>query len=241
MGKNEARRYIPSRRGMREITSFIKSQRALLLFGLIALLVMTGCSSESAVKPHQNQQVTIDSSSATHDLPQKDSTPTLNPSPAPILKTPPKRVVSDRNRPKTAPKPTTSSSPKAAQFGVPLPWEETPPAKLAAPWTSIPPTLTSTTITIVELDPHSILVAANRGLTRTAVVIPGINGYHIERGMLAGDLVDRLFVTCPNGGEIWAGWFAAVKTWNAQQHPSTYTLFPLETAEPDCSLLSNID
>lgn len=101
--------------------------------------------------------------------------------------------------------------------------------------------MTSTTIAIVDLDPHTILVAANRGLTRTAVVIPGINGYRVERGMLNGDLVDRLFIVCPNGGELWAGWFAAVKSWNAQQHPGTYTLFPLTTSEPDCSLLSNID
>jgi len=226
---------------MREITSFIKSQRALLLFGLVALLVMTGCSSESAGKPHQNQQVTIDSASVTHDLPQKGSTPRLDPSPAPILKTPPKRVISERNRPKTTPKPTTPSSPKTVLFGTPLPWESTPPEKLATPWTPIPPAVTTPTIAIVQLDPHSILVAAERGLTRTAVVIPGINGYHLERGMLNGQLVDRLFVTCPNGGELWAGWFAAVRTWNAQQHPSAYTLFPLVTAEPDCSLISNTD
>ena len=226
---------------MREITSFIKSQRALLLFGLVALLVMTGCSSKSAGKPPQNQQVTIDSSSVTQDLPRKEATPTLDPSSAPILKTPPKSVISDENRPKTTPKPTTSPPPKPVLFGTPLPWESTPPEKLATPWTSIPPTATTPTIAIVQLDPHSILVAAERGLTRTAVVIPGINGYHLERGMLNGQLVDRLFITCPNGGELWAGWFAAVRTWNAQQHPSAYTLFPLVTAEPDCSLISNTD
>lgn len=225
---------------MREITSFIRSQRALLLFGLIALLVMTGCSSESAVKPHQNQQVTIDSSSATHDLPQKDSTPTLNPSPAPILKTPPKRVVSDRNRPKTAPKPTTSSSLKPVLFGTPLPWESTPPEKLATPWTSIPPTSTTPTIAIVQLEPHSILVAAERGLTRTAFVVHGVTGFRIQKHT-ESQFADLVLVTCPDGSEEAVGYFAAYRTWNPTQHPSSYTLFPLTTVESGCSSLSNTD
>lgn len=241
MGTNETRRHIPARRGIEAITSFSKSQRALLLFGLVALLVMTGCSSKSAGNPPQNPPFTVDSPSETTTPTPTAPPPISGPPRALPPKAAPKR---HENRPKTAlksPIPSSSTPPKAAEFGVPLPWEDTPPGKLAAPWTPIPPALTSTTIAIVELDSHSILVAANRGLTRTAVVIPGINGYRIERGMLTGDLVDRLFVTCPSGGEVWTGWFAAIKTWNAQQHPSTYTLFPLSRSEPDCSLISNTD
>ena len=115
------------------MTSFSKSQRALLLLGLVALLVMTGCSSKRTEQPPQKPQVTIDSSSVTQDLPQMDSTPTVSPSPAPVLKTPSKRAVSPQNLPKTTPKPTTSPSPKAVLFGAPIPWESTPPEKLATP------------------------------------------------------------------------------------------------------------
>ncbi len=202
---------------------------------------MTGCAYKSAPKPSKSPQVTIDSASVTQDLTPKGPDPISDPQTPSNPKSTPKQPKMGPKTSKTTPIPSRTTRPKAAEFGVPIPWEETHPTKLAAPWTSIPPALTSTTIAIVELDPHSILVAAERGLTRTAVVIPGINGYRLERGMLNGQLVDRLFVTCPNGGELWAGWFAAVRTWNSQQHPSTYMLFPLSTSEPDCSLLSNTD
>ncbi len=240
MGTNEASRYIPARRGIEAITSFSKSQRALLLFGLVALLVMTGCSSKRTEEPPQKPQVTIDSSSVTQDLPQMDSTPTLSPSTAPILKTPPKRAVSPQNLPKTTPKPTTSPSPKAVLFGAPIPWESTPPEKLATPWTSIPPAATTKTIAIVQLDPHSILVATERGLTRSAVVVKGVNGFRIEKNVRSG-FADAVLVTCPDGSEDVLGIFAAQRTWNATQHPSTYTLFPLEEETNVCSALSNTD
>ena len=201
---------------------------------------MTGCASKSAPKPSKSPQVTIDSSSVTQDLPQMYSTPTLGLSTSPILKTPPKRVVSPQNQPKTTPKPTTSPSPKAVLFGAPIPWESTPPEKLATPWTSIPPAATTKTIAIVQLDPHSILVAAERGLTRTAVVVKGVNGFRIEKNVKSG-FADAVWVTCPDGSEDLLGFFAAQRTWNATQHPSTYTLFPLEEETNTCSPLSNTD
>ena len=201
---------------------------------------MTGCSSKSAGNAPRKPQVTIDSSSVTQDLPQKDSTPTMDPSPAPILKTPPKRVISPQNQPKTTPKPTTSSSPKAVQFGVPLAWESTPPEKLATPWTSIPPSATTSTIALVQLDPQSILIAAERGLTRTAFVVNGIQGFRIQQHA-ASEVADLVLVTCQNGTEVGVGFFAAHRTWNATLHPSTYTLFPLTEETDVCSAPSNTD
>ena len=201
---------------------------------------MTGCASKSAPKPSKSPQVTIDSSSVTQDLPQMDSTPTLDPSPAPILKTPPKRVVSSQNQPKTTPKPTTSPSPKAVLFGVPLAWESTPPEKLATPWTAISPAATTPTIAIVRLDSQSILVAAERGLTRTAFVVKGVVGFRIQKHK-ESEFADLVWVTCPDGSEEAVGVFAAQRTWNATQHPSTYTLFPLGTVESGCTPISNTD
>ena len=201
---------------------------------------MTGCSSKSAPKPSKSPQVTIDSSSVTQDLPQMDSTPTLSPSSAPILKTPSKRADSPQKLPKTIPKPTTSSSPKAVLFGVPLPWESTPPEKLATPWSSIPPAATTQTIAIVQLDPQSILVAEERGLTRTAVVVKGVIGFRIQKHK-ESEFADLVWVACPNGSEEVVGVFAAQRTWNATQHPSTYTLFPLTEVTDTCSALSNTD
>ena len=201
---------------------------------------MTGCSSKRTEEPHQKPQVTVDSSSVTPDLPQMDSTPTLDPSPAPILKTPPKRVVSHQNQSKTTPKPTTSSSPKGVQFGVPLAWEGTPPEKLATPWTAISPAATTATIAVVQLDSHSILVAAERGLTRTAFVVKDINGFRIQKHK-ESEFADLVWVTCPDGSEEVVGVFAAQRTWNATQHPSTYTLFPLGTVESGCTPISNTD
>ena len=202
--------------------------------------MLTGCASKSASKPSKSPQVTIDSSSVTQDLPQMDSTPTLSPSTAPILKTPPKRVVSPQNQPKTTPKPTTSPSQKAVLFGVPIPWESTPPEKLATPWTSIPPVATTQTIAVVQLDSQSILVAAERGLTRTAVVVKGVIGFRIQKHK-ESEFADLVWVTCPNGSEEVVGFFAAQRTWNATLHPSTYTLFPLTEVSDACSGLSNTD
>ena len=201
---------------------------------------MTGCSSERTEKPPINPSVTVDSSSVTQDLPQMDSTPTLSPSPTPILKTPPKRVISHQNLPKTTPRSTTSPSPKAVLFGVPIPWEGTPPEKLATPWTSIPPGATTQTIAIVRLDPQSILVAAERGLTRTAFVVKGVNGFRIQKHK-ESEFADLVWVTCPDGSEEVVGVFAAQRTWNATLHPSTYTLFPLTEVTNACSGLSNTD
>ena len=169
-----------------------------------------------------------------------DSTPTLDPSPAPILKTPPKRVVSSQNQPKTTPKPTTSPTPKAVLFGVPLPWESTPPEKLATPWTSIPPAATTQTLAVVQLDSQSILVAAERGLTRTAFMVKGVVGFRIQKHKET-EFADLVWVTCPNGSEEVVGFFAAQRTWNATLHPSTYTLFPLGTVESGCAPISNTD
>ena len=169
-----------------------------------------------------------------------DSTPTLGLSTSPILKTPPKRVVSPQNQPKTTPKPTTSPTPKAVLFGVPLPWESTPPEKLATPWTSIPPAATTQTLAVVQLDSQSILVAAERGLTRTAFMVKGVVGFRIQKHKET-EFADLVWVTCPNGSEEVVGFFAAQRTWNATLHPSTYTLFPLGTVESGCAPISNTD
>jgi hypothetical protein len=120
------------------------------------------------------------------------------------------------------------------RFGVAIPWESTPPEKLALPWTTIPPAATTSTIAIVKLDQHSILIAAERGSTRTAFVVNGISGFRIQKREESqfGDLV---LVTCLNGEEAGVGYFAADRTWNAMQHPSSFTLFPL--GEPDNSCL----
>ena len=201
---------------------------------------MTGCASKSAPKPSKSPQVTIDSSSVTQDLPQMDSTPTLGLSTSPILKTPPKRVVSPQNQPKTTPKPPTSPTPKAVLFGVPLPWESTSPEKLATPWTSIPPAATTQTLAVVQLDSQSILVAAERGLTRTAFMVKGVVGFRIQKHKET-EFADLVWVTCPNGSEEVVGFFAAQRTWNATLHPSTYTLFPLGTVESGCAPISNTD
>lgn len=201
---------------------------------------MTGCASKSAEKRPQKPQVTIDSSSVTQDLPKMGTTPTLDPSPAPILKTPPKRVVSHQKQPKTDRKPTTSSAPKAVLFNVPLAWENTPPERLATPWTAIPPVATTATIAIVQVDPHAILVAAERGLTRTAFVVKGVGGFRIQKHT-ESEFADLVWVTCLDGSEKVVGTFAAYRTWNATQHPSTYTLFPLATTESGCSDISNTD
>ena len=201
---------------------------------------MTGCAPKSASKPPKSPQVTVDSTSVTQDLPQKESTPTSDPSRAPIPKTPPKRVVSPQNKPKTTPKPATSPSPKSVLFGVPLPWESTPPEELATPWSSIQPVATTSTVAIVQLDPHSILVAAERGLTRTAFVVNGVNDFRIQKHK-DSEVADLVLVTCPNGAEVGVGFFAAHRTWNATLHPSTYMLFPLTTIESGCDALSNTD
>jgi len=203
--------------------------------------VLTGCASKSSPKPSKSPQVTIDLPSVTQDLTSEAPDPTLDPSPSPTLKNPLKPAISEPNSPKMTPKPTTSPSPKAVQFGVPILWEETPPNKLAAPWTSIAPTATSTTIAIVQLDPTSILIAANRGLFRTASVITGITSFRVSRLTQNGDLVDRVLVSCPNGAEVWVGFFAGVKTWNTDLHPSTYTLRPLGEPVDACAAVSNTD
>ena len=203
--------------------------------------MLTGCASKSSPKPSKSPQVTIDLPSVTQDLTSEAPDPTLDPSPSPTLKNPLKPAISEPNSPKMTPKPTASSSPKAIQFGIPIPWEETPPNKLAAPWTSIAPTATSTTIAIVQLDPTSILIAANRGLFRTASVITGITSFRVSRLTQNGDLVDRVFVSCPNGAEVWVGFFAGVKTWNTDLHPSNYTLRPLGEPVDACAAVSNTD
>jgi hypothetical protein len=202
--------------------------------------MLTGCASKSSPKPSKSPQVTIDSPSVTQDLTPKASDPILNPAPGPTSKTPLKPPIFEPNSPKTTPKPTTSPSPKTVQFDVPIPWEETPPGKLALPWTSIAPEATTATIAIVRLNSNSILVAANRGLFRTAFIVDGVVGFRIQKhqGSETGDVV---FVTCPNGGEVGVGFFAAHKTWNATYHPSTYTLRPVEQSEDVCSSLSNTD
>jgi len=141
-----------------------------------------------------------------------------------------------------APKPPqkpleTKSSPvvRSVLIGTPIPWEDTPPNQLALPWTSVPPVATSTSIAIVNLDQNTILLAVNRGDFRSAVTIPSVTGFRIERGMFSGDLVDRLFVTCNNGSEEWVGWFAAIKNWNSIEHPRTYINFPLSEPNEVCS------
>ena len=149
-------------------------------------------------------------------------------------------MVSPQNLPKTTPKSTTTPSQKAVLFGVPIPWDSTPPEKLATPWTSIPPAATTQTIAIVQLDPQSILVAAERGLTRTAFVVKDINGFRIQKHE-ESEFADLVWVTCPDGSEVVVGFFAAQRTWNATQHPSTYTLFPLTEVTDACSGLSNTD
>jgi hypothetical protein len=149
-------------------------------------------------------------------------------------------VVSDENRPKTTPKPTTPPSPKAVLFGEPLPWESTPPEKLARPWTLIAPSATTSTIAIVRLKPDSILVAAERGLTRTAFVVHGVTGFRIQQHT-ESQFADLVLVTCPDGSEEAVGYFATYRTLNMAQHPSSYTLFPLTTVESGCSPLSNTD
>jgi len=167
--------------------------------------------------------------------------PTLDPSPSPTSKNTLKPAVSEPKSPKMTPKPTTSPLPKVVQFGVPIPWEETPPSKLAAPWTSIAPAATATTIAIVQLDPTSILIAANRGLLRTASVITGITNFSVFRVTQNGLLVDRVYVSCPNGAEVWVGWFDGVKRWNSELHPSTYTLRALGEPIDACASVSNTD
>ena len=197
--------------------------------------MLTGCSSKSAPKPSKSPQVTIDSPSVTQDFTPEAPDPTLDPSPSPTLKNPLKPAISEPKSPKNTPKPTTSPSPKAVQFDVALPWEDTPPSKLALPWTTIPPATTSTAIAIVQLDPNSILIAANRGLYRTASVMIGITSYRVERLIQNGDYVDRLFVSCPNGTEVWAGFFPGYKSWTTNEHPGTYTLRALGEPSEPCS------
>ena len=202
--------------------------------------MLTGCASKSSPKPSKAPQVTIDLPSVTQDLAPEAPHPKLDPSPSPTSKIPLKPSISEPNSPKITPKPTTSPSPKTVLFDVPIPWEETPPGKLALPWTPTPPAATTATIAIVRLNPNSILVAANRGLFRTAFIVDGVVDFRIQKhqGSETGDVV---FVTCPNGGEVGVGFFAAYKTWNATYHPSTYTLRPVEQSEDVCSALSNTD
>jgi len=202
--------------------------------------VLTGCASKSSPKPSKSPQVTIDLPSVTQDLTSEAPDPTLDPSPSPTLKNSLKPAISEPNSPKTTPKPTTSPSPKTVQFEVPIPWEETPPGKLALPWTPIAPEATTATIAIVRLNSNSILVAANRGLFRTAFIVNGVVDFRIQKHQ-GSETGDAVFVTCPNGGEVGVGFFAAYKTWNATYHPSTYTLRPVEQSEDVCSSLSNTD
>ena len=201
---------------------------------------MTGCSSKSAEKPPQNPQVTIDSSSVTSHLTPVVPEPTLDPPTPSFSKMAPKQVENGAKIAKTTPIPRVSNPPKALEFGVPIPWEETPPAKLAAPWTPIPAVATTATIAIVRLDPHSIIVAANRGQFRTAFVVSGIEGFRIQRHK-GSEFADAVFATCSDGSEVGVGFFAAYKSWTAQEHPGTYTLFPLTTVDSGCTPLSNTD
>lgn len=126
------------------------------------------------------------------------------------------------------------------QFDVALPWENTPPSKLALPWTPIPPAAITATIAIVRLNSQSILVAVNRAVYRSAFIVTGIVDFRIQLNEGRGS-ADHVLVTCPDGTEEHVGFFAAWETWNATQHPSTYTLRSIGEPTNPCSTLSNTD
>ena len=202
--------------------------------------MLTGCSSKTPPKQSKSPQVTVDSTSVTQDLMPNGSNPISDPSSSPIPKQTPKPSNFRPKTPQNEPKTETTPLRKSVQFDVALPWEDTPPSKLAMPWTSISPAATTATIAVVRLNPNSILVAANRGLFRTAFIVDGIADFRIQnhQGSETGDVV---FVICPNSEEVGVGFFAAYKSWNATYHPGTYTLRPVEQLKEVCSGQSNTD
>lgn len=201
---------------------------------------MTGCASKSASKPPKSPQVTGDSTSVTQDLTPKGPDPISDPPAPPTSKSTPKQTKIGPKTHQNSPKIEATPAENSFRFDVALPWEDTPPGKLALPWTLTPPAATTATIAVVRLGSNSILVAANRGLFRTAFIVNGVVDFRIQnhQGSERGDVV---FATCPNGGEVGVGYFAAYKTWDATYHPSTYTLRPIEQSEDVCSPLSNTD
>lgn len=238
MGTDETRWYFFTRGGRLNLRTKSRSKTRFIILGLIAIFTLCACSSKSMEKPAKAPPKSIVSSPSSL-VPQTHApVPRLSLSHSPSPKTTQKRVIFQSKTLEKGSKPKSTLIPKAYEFGVPIPWEDTPPEKLATPWTAIPPAETTQTIAVVQVDPQTILVAANRGPTRTAFIVKGVVGFRIQKhdASSTGDLV---WVKCPNGNEDMVGYFAAYKTWNSKEHPGTYTLFPLTTVEANCSGLSN--
>lgn len=192
-----------------------------------------GCSSETLPKPTASPSVILETATAgtVESSPSAEATPSVQTSTKAALPSP----KTNKSPGDKILRPTTSALPAPIKIGVPTRWEETPPSRLAAPWTDIPPAATSTTIAVVQLDPQTILIAANRGLFRTASIITGINKFRISRGMMNSATVDYVHVTCPSGAEIWAGIFSPYKSWTTTEHPGTFTALPADEPSNPCS------
>ena len=134
---------------------------------------------------------------------------------------------------KPTPSPTANQAAKPipAIFGSPIPWQDTPPLLLAAPWSPLKPSLTTPTVAIVEIAQNEILIAVNHGDFRNAYTVTDVVSYSIETGVFGQFLVHAV---CLNGQDQVVGNFLP-RTWTTDIHPRTFIQWPLQSEGEVCA------
>ena len=224
-----------------------KSLRVLGGVTAIALVAaLSACSSSTtrltapAVADTQNLSSTPPvTTSAPTAAPATTTTPATTEAPTPAASTKPvattKPVVTTKPavtaKPVASTKPAAPSFPEKPAFDVDYPWAETAPSSLALPWTSIAPSMTSPTVALVALDPHTVLIVTNRANIRTATTISGIESFKLVNLANGGYGVN---VTCASGEVIPVAYLPG-KTWTSTEHPGVVRFRPVTDGGNACA------